>query len=197
MKQIIMFSTPNEENLDELLRLIFPLEIKNKVFAYMPSNGANCPKKYIDEWKEHSRQNSFKFIFIDNSKTDSDEESVKLLNASTLLITGGNTFQLLYNLRKSGLDKAIKEFITKDEYVLSGFSAGAIILTPTIEICKLPNYDENLVDLQDLTGLGVIDFEVFPHYSKEHKTVLADYVRASNYEVRPIKDEEYIIVNKE
>ncbi len=74
-----------------------------------------------------------------------------------MVITGGNTFKLLDNLRKSGLDKAIKEFSNKSEFVLAGLSAGALVLTPTIEVCNLPNYDESTVGIDDFTGLNIIN----------------------------------------
>ena len=162
----------------------------------MPSDGANCPQQYLDEWATYSQKHEAEFRYIDNSKENSEEELLKLSNANILAITGGNTFKLLHNLRKSGLDKAIKEFSRKEEFVLAGFSAGALILTPTIKICSLPDFDDNEVDLKDLTGLGIVDFEVFPHYSEgEHKELLSTYRNQSEYEVKPITNEEYLVVD--
>lgn len=174
MKKIVLFSTPTQGNIDKILLEIFPMEIKHKVFAYMPSDGANCPQKYADEWKDYANRYQAEFRFIDNSKGNSNEEIEKLLGSNILVISGGNTFKLLDNLRKSGLDKAIKEFTKKDEFVLSGFSAGALVLTPTIEVCNLPNYDENIVGIRDLTGLNVVNFEVFPHYDESKQRQLLD-----------------------
>ena len=173
MKRIILFSTPTENNTKTLLNLIFPNSIKNKVFAYMPSDGANCPQKYIDEWKRYAQEYKTEFRYIDNSKEKSTEEVKKLHGSNILVITGGNTFKLLDNLRKSGLDNAIKKLASKEEFVLAGFSAGALVLTPTIKVCNLPNYDENLVGITDLVGLNLVDFEVFPHYEEtQHKSDL-------------------------
>jgi hypothetical protein len=41
MKRIVLFSNPTEKIIDDLLKLIFPDEIENKVAAYMPSDGEN------------------------------------------------------------------------------------------------------------------------------------------------------------
>lgn len=196
MKRIILFSIPTPGNIDTILNLVFPKEMNNKVFAYMPSDGANCPQKYKDEWKSYAEKHGSEFKHIDNSIDNASEEIDKLLKSNILIITGGSTFKLLYNLRKSGLDKAIIEFAHKDEYVLAGFSAGALVLTPTIEICNLPDYDKNEVGLKDLTGLGVVNFEVFPHYSEqEHKALLDNYKAQAKNEVKEIADENYLVVD--
>jgi len=149
--------------------------LKSKILAYMPSDGSNIREEYLVQWQRFAQDYGAKFNLIDNSKKDSKEEIRKLLSSNILVITGGNTFKLLYNLRQSGLDRVIKRFAQKDNFVLSGFSAGAIVLTPTIKICNLPNYDSNDVGIKDLAGLNIVNFEVFPHYSKKYQKILSDY----------------------
>ncbi len=119
----------------------------------------------------------------------------KLLNSNILVITGGNTFTLLRNLRRSGLDKAIKKFSKKNNFVLAGFSAGAIVLTPTIKICNAPLYDENEVGLKNLKGLGIVNFEVFPHYSKKWKGFLEKYERGNKTKVKRIADDKTLVLD--
>jgi len=196
MKRILLFSAPTENNLKTLLNLIFPNSIKNKVFAYMPSDGADCPQEYVDEWKKYAREHNAEFRYIDNSKEKPTGEAEKLQGSNILVITGGNTFKLLDNLRKSGLDNAVKELAKKNEFVLAGFSAGALVLTPTIEICNLPDYDENLVGLTDLAGLNIVNFEVFPHYEQaRHKSVLNQYRTTAKNEVKEITDDDYVVID--
>jgi len=196
MKRIILFSTPTPTNLGKILGLVFPIKMGYKVFAYMPSDGANCPQKYRDEWKGYAEKYGAEFRYIDNSKENAADEVNKLLGANILIITGGNTFKLLDNLRKSGLDKAIKEFSCKSEFILAGFSAGALVLTPTIEVCNLSNYDKNEVGLKDLTGLGIVSFEVFPHYSEqEHNDLLKVYKIHAKNEVKEITNEDCIVLD--
>jgi len=144
----------------------------------MPSDGANCPQKYIDEWKRYAQEYKTEFRYIDNSKEKSTEEVKKLHGSNILVITGGNTFKLLDNLRKSGLDNAIKKLASKEEFVLAGFSAGALVLTPTIKVCNLPN------------------FEVFPHYEEtQHKSDLNKYRTTTKNEVKKITNDDYLVIN--
>lgn len=158
----------------------------------MPSDGAN--PKYIEKWQEIAENNRASFNWINNT-TSNQSEKQKLLSSNILILAGGNTFTFLNNLRQSGLNKTIEEFTQKDNFVLAGFSAGALVLTPSIEICNLPNYDKNLIELKDLTGLGIVNFEVFPHYSKEWSKFLNNYRKQTENEVKEIANEEYIVIN--
>lgn len=196
MERLVLFSQPGGAKFEEILSTIFPVELKHKVLAYMPSDGSNSPQKYTDLWKEIAERHGTEFRFINNAKKNAKDEAEKLLGSNILLITGGNTFGLLSRLRESGLDRAIKEFAKKNNVVISGFSAGAIVLTPTIEVCNLPNYDENLVGLTDLTGLGLVNFEVFPHYDPlKDKNTIESYRHKSPFEVKEITNDDYIVTD--
>lgn len=195
MKRIVLFSQPTKNNIKQILDLTFPKEIKHKVLAYMPSDGANCPQKYIDEWKKYANNYQAEFKFIDNSKTNAIDEQEKVLDSNILVISGGNTFTLLSNLHRSGLFKTIQEFAKKEEFVISGFSAGAIILSPIIEICHLPGFDDNLVGIKDLTGLGIINFDVFPHFSEGQKLILKQYRQTTKNKVKTITNNEFLVIN--
>ena len=195
MQRVTLFSDLTEDNTENILSQIFPVDIPNKVFAYMPSGGIKNSQDYIDQWEAIARRHGAKFNII-NDALRSHEEQRKLLESNILLISGGNTFNLLLNLRKSGLDQSIKEFVTKRDFVLAGFSAGAIVLTPTIEICTLPNFDENIAGLKNFFGLGIVDFEIFPHYEKYlHESILSEYQKTTNNRVQAITNEDYISIN--
>lgn len=197
MRRIILFSTPTETNIQKMLDAFFPAELVTKVFAYMPSDGANTSQKYTDRAKDWAHERGASFLYINNALTGSEalKEIKKLEQATILCITGGNTFTLLRNLKRSGLDKAVISFTKKPEFVLGGFSAGALVLTPTIKVCETDNYDENLVGLEDLTALGIVDFEVFPHYEEEHEEQIQKYERDTGLTLRRVPDEEIIVID--
>lgn len=195
MKRVVLFSTLTESNSRTILGQIFPNEIQNKVLSYIPSNGIEDAGSYIEEWRAIAQKCEAQFNVIDYSLHDSQQQS-KLLSSNIVVISGGNTFNLLKKLRESGLDKSIKEFVEKPDFVLAGFSAGALVLTPTIAVCSLPNFDQNLVGLDDLSGLGIVDFEILPHYDKQsQKNVLENYRKTTVREVREITDEDYVSID--
>ena len=181
MKRYVLFSSPTPEIIDKIAPLLFPKEFRvSKILAYMPSNGANTElnEKYTPFWKELTNKFGVsKFNFIDNSNPGIIEKD-KISESNILLITGGNTFSLLNNIRKNSLDNEIIKTSQKDDYVIAGFSAGAVILTPTINIVTREwsyGKDENYVGIDDFKGLGLIDFEVLPHYTEADKNLLEEY----------------------
>ena len=192
MKRILLFSALTESNRKAILSELFPSDIQNKVFSYIPSGGVKGSEPYIEQWRLMAQEYGAQFNVIDNSVNDIKEQR-KLLSSNIILISGGNTFNLLQNLRDSSLDKSIKAFIENPDFVLAGFSAGALVLTPTIKVCSLPDFDENLVGLQDLTGLSIVNFEVFPHYDKFlQKATLERYRETTPNHVYKMTDEGYL-----
>jgi dipeptidase E len=195
MKRAVLFSTITDTNSLTILSQIFNDEIKDKVLAYMPSDGIANSATYIEEWRSYAQRFRAGFNVVNNHLSD-EAEKAKLLDSNILLISGGNTFALLNNLRKSGLDQTVIEFTQKRSFILAGFSAGALVLTPTIAVSNLPDFDENLVGITDLNGLGIFDFEVFPHYVDDlHKRTLENYRSTTHYQVREISGEELITVD--
>lgn len=98
--------------------------------------------------------------FIDPSAADIDWKT-RLQETSIIFVSGGNTFHLLNQTRKTGFDAWLKANIEHIVYV--GVSAGSIIATPSIGIAPVDNGDDNTPGITDLTGLHFVDFEVSPH----------------------------------
>src|SRR5690606_16254240 len=105
-------------------------------FIYLPCEG-NDPSnpKFTPFWQDKVTKLGGKFSFVDNSKSfeNSTEERNLAENANYIMIPGGNTFNLLNNLRNSGLFDSIKKFFEKESIHYLGMSAGAIILAPDID----------------------------------------------------------------
>lgn len=196
MTKLVLFSEPTDSVLEKLAKEIFTK--KEELVAYLPSDGAhpNNPK-YNAMWQDFIERNGGTYVFVDNSVRgeSAKQEQEKIRNADVLILSGGNTFTFLRHLKESGLDKTISEFSKKDK-VIAGFSAGAIILSPTIEIAGLPGFDDNLVELEDLTSLNIIDFDVFPHYEEsKHEEIANQYETRIGRTVKRLSDEDLLPVN--
>ncbi len=205
MKRLILFSLPSDEVKEKIKDKLFPKELAPLRFAYMTTNGREGGEKYLPIWEEYAKSNNAELIYIDNTKRGGEAklEIEKLLSCNILMSTGGNTFQLLNNLRESGLFEAILEFTKKDSFVFAGFSAGSILMTPTIAVAGRPagndpsdSMDENIPGITDLTALSLVDFEVYPHYDVNVDTTnLENYRKLTTNEVKPISDSEYLILD--
>jgi dipeptidase E len=80
--------------------------------------------------------------------------------APLVLVGGGNTFNLLHHCRRGGVLAALK---ARDRAGLRfvGWSAGANLVCPTIRTTN----DMPVVDPGGLDALGLIPFQINPHYT--------------------------------
>jgi dipeptidase E len=86
-----------------------------------------------------------------------------LFASDAIHLTGGNTFQFLYWLRRRGLLQRLRNYAEAGG-VLVGVSAGAILMTPDITSSAVCG-DEPYPGLDDYAGLGLVDFAVVPHHT--------------------------------
>ena len=198
MKHLILFSNTTEVAMKQIVPLLFPQDMLHKVFAYMPSDGGLRGERYerfTNSWRMLAGQHNAEFLYVDNSLLDVQEEIEKLRWANILLITGGNSLVLLRNLRRSGLDQAIIEMAKRERTILAGFSAGAMIFTPTVQLAMFDLWRDDNSDAQltNFDALCFVDYEVFPHYSEEMKPIFEQYVRTTPNVVKTIRDDEYIV----
>lgn len=102
---------------------------------------------------------SVDFFDFDTDKADS------LLNYDVVLINGGNPFYLLKSIKvNNGIDVLTK---LAKEKVIIGVSAGSIVLQNNINL--IASYSPEMnddVNLSDLTGLGLTNIQLLPHYSR-------------------------------
>jgi len=97
----------------------------------------------------------------------------ELKSFDAIYIGGGNTFKLLDDLRKTGFDSALKDFIINCGTVYGG-SAGAIVLGRDIATCS--GMDSNDVGIVDTSGFGLIgNYAIWCHYIKEHDSLISTY----------------------
>lgn len=115
-------------------------------------------------------------------------DSTTLTAVSAVYIGGGNTYRLLHELRQTGMDRLLREFVAEGG-VLYGGSAGAIVCGETIETTS----DENHVNLSDTTGLGFLpDTDIWCHYTDDH--AIHNYVAETNHTVVAVPERSGISV---
>jgi len=111
-----------------------------------------------------------------------------LKNVDVIYVCGGNTFYLLQQLRASGLDKILPDFT--GTYV--GVSAGSIVMGPNIEVSA--PWDDNDIDLDDTTGLNIVDFAVIPHFQRKDIEIIQELRDQANYEILELTDNQAVLV---
>lgn len=121
----------------------------------------------------------FDWIDIIEPTAEGVDWQTRLDAVDVVYLAGGNTFYLMHQLNKTGLGKWLID--NKDNNIYVGESAGSIVMTPSIAIASVDDGDVNEVGLKDLSGLGLVDFEVSPH-TPEDVSIKAneDYAKTIN-----------------
>lgn len=131
----------------------------------------SCIEWLQNEMKDVSLQD---IEMITNAKQICEKN---LKDYCAIFIGGGNTFKLLKKLKESGAFKILTEYM-KNDGIIYGCSAGAIIFGKNIESCLY--MDSNDVKLEDTTGFDILNgLSLTAHYTNksEEKTKLAtDYL---------------------
>ena len=85
---------------------------------------------------------------------------------------------------------------------LIGCSAGAVVLTPSIDLIDIYSPEMNIVGLKDLSACNFTDVHILPHYSRFLKKYDAFEEKCARYEcdlncnVIRLNDGEGVIINK-
>lgn len=108
-----------------------------------------------------------------------------LQQATAILVGGGNTFQLLKKVREQGLIPIIRKLVAQG-VPYAGWSAGANLACPTIRTTN----DMPIVDPKGLDALGLVPFQINPHYLDSHP-------EGHGGETREQRILEYMVLNPE
>ena len=168
MKKILLVSMLS--NTAALVSKAIP-ELKGKTVTYIPTAGiAEMPDGDIsDMTADETKTLQSLGLTVDVLEVSSAAEAEidqKLTENDVIYIGGGNTFFLLQELRRSGADKIlIREVNSGKPYI--GESAGAVIACPDIGYCSGMDDPDKAPELNDYTGLGLVDFYIVPHLGSE------------------------------
>ena len=92
---------------------------------------------------------------LDQLKTD-------LAGYDFIYLSGGDTWYLLNQSRKTGFYNLIQDLVKNQGKIYIGTSAGSIIAGP-----KCPDYllsKEEVLDIENQKGYGLVNFTILPHW---------------------------------
>ncbi len=115
-------------------------------------------------------------------------------NIDVIFVFGGNTFEYLDGIRRTGLDKEIKSFV-KNRGVYMGLSAGSYVVCPTIEAATWKHADRNQLGLKDLRGLNLVPFLISAHFDEDVRKNVAKSAIKSKYPTIALTDKQAVLVN--
>jgi dipeptidase E len=175
-------------------------DIKGKTVTFIPT--ASIPetiKFYVGAGKKALEKLGLKVDELELTKATTEEISDKLCKNDYIYITGGNTFFLLQELRKTGADKIIMDQIQSGKLYI-GESAGSMIMSPNIDYAKGMDDCKKAPELDSFSALSLVDFYPLPHHTnfpfkKAVEKIIAKY--ESELKLYPISNSQVILVNGE
>ena len=141
-------------------------DLKGKIIAFIPTASLTEPIRfYVKTGKKALEKLGMIVEEVEITQFSNEKISSILHKCDYIYITGGNTFFLLQELKRKGVDKIISEQVKSGKLYI-GESAGAIIASPDTEYMKNVNFDpiEKAPELEDYSSLGLVDFYTIPHY---------------------------------
>lgn len=161
MKHLLLVSM--FQNVASLLRTVEP-NLKGKTVTYIPT--ASRVEKLgffvkIGKWK--LKQLGLTVDELEISSSSYETIVRKLQRNDFIYVTGGNTFYLLQELRRTGADKVLLQEISKGKLYI-GESAGAILVSPDIWYSAEMDCVDKAPGLNSYAGLNVVDFYTVPHF---------------------------------
>lgn len=124
---------------------------------------------------------------IDMVRTPEELMNKNFTDYACLYIGGGNTYKLLNDLKVSGAFDKIKKYLTDENGIVYGGSAGAIIFGKDLDSCNTD--DDNEVGLIDNTGFNMIKgYSLLCHYTsrEEDRTELSRQYLLNLSKLKPI-----------
>lgn len=138
---------------------------EGKTVTFIPT--ASLPEKvtfYVAAGKKALLKRGMIVDELEVSTATTEEISCKLTGNDYIYITGGNTFFLLQELRRTGADHLITAQIAAGKPYI-GESAGSMILARDIDYVAAMDDVAAAPGLSSLNALGVVDFYPLPHHT--------------------------------
>lgn len=153
-----------EHTIDTLVQEYF-LEPGFTPTVYIPT-AQNCdnPPPVLEERSSYIAliQKRFPVTVIDLEQETESTLSMKFENTRLIVVAGGNTYFLLYHMKRSGFTSLLPCLLSSD-VIYAGSSAGSCVCSPNIAYIKDQDDPGAALELTDYSALNLIDFDIYPH----------------------------------
>ncbi len=198
MKLVLFSGGGDGENLDLDRAFVEVLNKRNPVVTFIPSSSYLSEQEFKVFVKHYSKYRISRFIHFPIDVPFDRIMFTEVMRSDAIHLAGGNTFYFLRSLRRAKLLNELRRFVERGG-VLTGLSAGAILMTSDIDMAGYPDFDrdENSVGLKNLSSLGLVDFAFFPHFrnSTRYDTVFKKYSKVKKKLIYACPDGAGIVIN--
>lgn len=191
MKNMILISSLYESM--GIVKKFLNEKTESKKILFIPTaTNVDEYKKYIHLTQKVFEDFGYEVENFDISVFSEETVKEKISETKIVFVSGGNTFYLLQELKKKNLISYLRGKI-ENGLLYIGESAGSVITAPNIGYADIVDDKALATELNDYTGLNLVDFYVVPHFEEE------PFVESSRKVVELYKDklDLKVINNKE
>ncbi|MFZ5437923.1 MAG: Type 1 glutamine amidotransferase-like domain-containing protein [Patescibacteria group bacterium] len=197
MKLFLASEAKNPLNFKKLTDFVGGFAGKTLVYIPTAANG----ESFYGSWKQESstwlliQTLGAKVLPVVLEEQTTEEVMEKLTATNIIWMAGGATGYLMYWLRRHGLDKTLPKLLAKNK-VYIGSSAGSMVASRSLSVCEWYLH-ENEQGAGFIPGLGLVDFEVYPHFQTDQLEQIKK-LRQKNQTGMPLyllKDGEAVLVD--
>jgi dipeptidase E len=206
MKSLLFYSGGQKNGNSELHRMLVAMAASERrgaerrkalTMTYVPFCTEGSRTFFYRAIKRYAPYGVMNFLCLDPEQNPTSGDIREALKSDIVYLAGGNTFFFLHQLKRLKMLPPLRDYVKKGG-VLAGLSAGALIMTPNINLAGVPGLDpdENDVGLRNSSGLGLVPFEFSPHFVPNQKTIrtLLNYSKRTHRSIYASQDGGGIVV---
>ena len=172
-----------------------------QMLVFIPT--ASLPEKvtfYVGADKKALQKLGMVALDLEITNVSNEEIAKSIYCADYVFVSGGNTFFLLQELKRKGVDKMIIEHIDNGKMYI-GSSAGSMVLSKDIGYVKYMDSPDAAPDLNgSFSALSVVDFCIVPHltnfpFKKAAEKIVKEF--SETLDIRAISNNQVIAVDGE
>ena len=172
-------------------------------FKSLVSNPENTPVAIVTTAAEGKSENKYSqlakkqfedlgFVVVDFVDLETDPQK-DFSSYGVIYVCGGNTFKLLKFAKDANFKSSVENLLERGG-VYIGVSAGSIIIGPSIAIAGEVAADGNDIGLEDLTGFGITDLIILPHYSPEIEKEASDFESKYSVKIERLSNSQAVLI---
>lgn len=136
-------------------------------------------------------------LFDITGKSEAEVRSA-LSTATVIVVTGGDTYHLLKQMRACNFEKILRERLAAGAVYMAS-SAGTVVCCPDIDFIA-PMDNPEKAGLTNFKGMGLVPFAVVPHLNHPHMAGAAHIIMQKSVRegtmMLGLKDEQFLVVNE-
>lgn len=184
------------ETTEYFLKLLNKKPSESKVCFIPTAADSKENKWFLDVDKKRLSELGFSVTELDIKGENEQSLTDKFKKFDVVFVEGGNTFYLLKYMRDSGFKKAVKTFLDRGGVYL-GLSAGSITMGQNIEPSVWKGINNNIVDLNDFTGLNFVPFVICVHIDESNIKLIEEKAKETGYPIVALTDKQALLIDGE